>query len=270
MCWGGTSSHLTSHVAKTIAFWPVFAYSDDVDEFRPTEPVLPPDDQPTSPAQPVVLKDSSTTPENPTVTSDATPSSKRSDIKNTIVSVLILLMAPVIALMLTLFVFQSYQVDGPSMETTLQNNDRLIVWKLPRTWARISHHQYVPNRGDIIIFTEPGLGNYEEPDGSKQLVKRVIGLPGDQVVVKDGVVTIYNSEHPTGFQPDKTMPYGAGGHIPVTENDGTFMLSSNQLFVCGDNRPNSLDSRIFGPITTDQVVGKLVARILPLSNAEAF
>jgi len=253
-----------------MAFWPIFKYSYDVNEFRTTEPVLPPDDQQTVPAQPVDFKVAPPVPENPPVTSDATPAGKRSDIKNTIVSILILLMAPVIALLLTIFVFQSYQVDGPSMETTLQNNDRLIVWKLPRTWARLTHHQYVPNRGDVIIFTEPGLGNYNEPDGSKQLVKRVIGLPGDKVVISNGVITIYNTAHPNGFEPDSTMPYGANGHIPTTDNDGTFILSSNQLFVCGDNRPNSLDSRIFGPITTDQVVGKLAARILPLSNAQAF
>lgn len=239
-------------------------------EFQSIEPVLPPDDGLSVSTQAEAPTANSVLPEDPNVISDTTPAGKRSDFKNTIVSILILLMAPIIALMLTIFVFQSYQVDGPSMETTLQNNDRLIVWKLPRTWARITHKQYVPNRGDIIIFTEPGLGNYEEPDGSKQLVKRVIGLPGDKVVIKDGTITIYNTDHPNGFQPDKTMPYGANGHIPVTDNDGTFLLSANQLFVCGDNRPNSLDSRIFGPITTDQVIGKLAARILPLSNTKAF
>lgn len=242
-------------------------------EFQPIEPVLPPDDQSTTtnPAQPAALSDDEdSSSQTLAVTSDATPAGKRSDIKSAISSLLILLLAPLIALMLTLFVFQSYQVDGPSMETTLQNKDRLIVWKLPRTWARITQRQYIPNRGDIIIFSEPGLGNYSNPDGSKQLVKRVIGLPGDKVVVQNGIITVYNTEHPDGFQPDKTMPYGANNHIPTTENDGTFALSSNQLFVCGDNRPNSLDSRIFGPITTDQVIGKLAARILPLSNAEIF
>jgi len=241
-----------------------------VSEFQSIEPVLPPDDQPIASTPPVGPKVNSALPENPAFSSDTTPAGKRSSIKNTIASIFILLMAPVIALLLTIFVFQSYQVDGPSMETTLQNNDRLIVWKFPRTWARITHHQYVPNRGDVIIFSEPGLGNFDQPDGSKQLVKRVIGLPGDKVVIKDGVITIYNATHQNGFQPDKTMPYGANGHIPETDNDGTFVLSANQLFVCGDNRPNSLDSRIFGPITTDQVVGKLAARILPLSNTKAF
>ena len=191
-------------------------------------------------------------------------------VRSTLSTLGILLLAPIIAIFLTLFVFQSYQVDGPSMEQTLQNNDRLIVWKLPRTWARITSHQYVPNRGDVIILNETGLANYGSVDNTKQLVKRVIGLPGDHIVIKDNVLTIYNREHPKGFEPDTTLPYGEGGAIPPTTNTLDVTLSSTQLFVCGDNRPNSLDSRIFGPIETSQVVGKLVARILPLSNTKAF
>lgn len=182
----------------------------------------------------------------------------------------ILLLAPIIAIALTMFVFQSYQVDGPSMEQTLQNNDRLIVWKLPRTWARITGNQYVPNRGDIIILNESGLSSYGSTEDNKQLVKRVIGLPGDHVVIKDNVITVYNSEHPDGFQPDATLPYGQDDAIPPTANDVDVTLSATQLFVCGDNRPNSLDSRTFGPIETDQVVGKLVARILPVNKMQIF
>ncbi len=244
-----------------------------MNDIRPIEPVLPPDNQPVpepSAPAPTEARVTSTLIPNATKPIEPVTPKKHGDIKSTIASLFILLMAPVIALMLTLYVFQSYQVDGPSMETTLQNNDRLIVWKLPRTWSRITNHQFVPNRGDIIIFSEPGLGNYEEDDGSKQLVKRVIGLPGDKVVVKDGFITVYNTENPTGFRPDATLPYGANGHIPETDGDGTYTLGTNQLFVSGDNRPNSLDSRTFGPINTDQVVGKLVARILPLSNAEIY
>ncbi len=182
----------------------------------------------------------------------------------------ILLLAPLIAVILTLYVFQSYQVDGPSMETTLQNNDRLIVWKLPRTWSRITGHQYVPKRGDIIILNESGLTSYGSSDDAKQLVKRVIGLPGDRIVIKDNVLTVYNTANPNGFRPDETLPYGETGAIPPTTNNLDVTLSSNELFVCGDNRPNSLDSRTFGAIQTSQVVGKLVARILPLSNIEKF
>jgi signal peptidase I len=181
----------------------------------------------------------------------------------------VLLLALAIAITLIAFVFQSYQVDGESMQTTLNNNDRLIVWKTPRTWARITHHQYVPKRGDIIIFNETGLSKYGQDD-AKLLVKRVIGLPGDRVVVKDGVITIYNQVHPDGFQPDKELPYGSGNHIPFTSGNIDVTLDSDQLFVCGDNRGNSLDSRIFGPIRTSQIIGKLAARIYPFSDAEKF
>jgi signal peptidase I len=201
---------------------------------------------------------------------ESAPKEKGSDLKNTLASILILCMAPIIAVLLTLFVFQSYQVDGPSMESTLHNNDRLIVWKAPRTMARVTGKQYVPNRGDVIIFSEPGLGNYDEPDGSKQLVKRVIGLPGDHIVVKNGSITIYNKANPAGFNPDTTLPYGKEHAMPTTDDDVDVTLASNELFVCGDNRPNSLDSRMFGPIKTSQVVGKLVMRILPLSQTKIF
>jgi len=156
------------------------------------------------------------------------------------------------------------------MQNTLHNGDRLIVWKLPRTWARITGHQYVPKRGDIIILTESGLSNYGDAQDTKQLVKRVIGLPGDRIVIKNNVITVYNKQHPNGFKPDTALPYGKNGAIPPTTNNLDITLSSTQLFICGDNRPDSLDSRIFGPIETKQVVGKLVARIFPLQDIEKF
>jgi signal peptidase I len=182
----------------------------------------------------------------------------------------VLLLAPVIAILLTAFVFQSYQVDGPSMQNTLHNNDRLIVWKFPRTLARITGHQYVPGRGDIIILTESGLSNYGDASDTKQLVKRVIGLPGDHLVIKNDVITVYNADHPNGFEPDSTLPYGKNGAIPPTTNNVDVTLAANQLFVCGDNRGDSLDSRIFGPIQTKQVIGKLIARIYPIQSAKKF
>jgi signal peptidase I len=170
-----------------------------------------------------------------------------------------------IAILLNTFVIQSYQVDGQSMETTLQNNDRLIVNKLPRTIARIDGHQFVPHRGDIIIFNQAGLPGYI---GEKQLIKRVIGLPGDHVVVANGHITIYDKAHPGGFDPDKAGIYSIAAKTTVGGYDG--VLGPNQLFVCGDNRPNSEDSRYFGPISTDQVVAKLVFRIMPLNKAQKF
>lgn len=179
----------------------------------------------------------------------------------------VLVTALAVAFLLIAFVFQSYQVDGPSMENTLQNKDRLIVWKLPRTWARVTGHSYVPKRGDIIIFTQSGLSAYGQED-TKQLIKRVIGLPGDRVVVGGGTITVFNSAHPKGFQPDKTLPYGK--NIPFTSGNVEYNIGSNELFVSGDNRPNSLDSRIFGPVKLDNVIGKLAVRIYPLNTAEKF
>jgi signal peptidase I len=154
----------------------------------------------------------------------------------------ILITALLVAFLLITFVFRSYEVDGPSMQNTLHNDDKLIIWKVPRTWARITGHEYVPKRGDIIVFTESGLAAYGQAN-TKQLIKRVIGLPGDRVVVSNGVYTIYN--------------------IDIT-------LGPDQLFVSGDNRPDSLDSRSFGPINANQVIGQLLVRVFPLNDAKVF
>lgn len=209
------------------------------------------------------------TPEQQQQTFSETPQKGSDNLRSILSTVAILLLAPIIAIFLTAFVFQSYQVDGQSMETTLQNNDRLIVWKMARTWSRITGHPYIPNRGDVIIFNEPQdkLEGFSQT-GSKQLIKRVVALPGERVVVANGALTVYNKEHPEGFQPDKTLPYG--GNIPETTIDTDIVVPANNVFVCGDNRPDSQDSRMFGPISADQIVGKLVMRVLPINNAERF
>ena len=177
----------------------------------------------------------------------------------------LLLSAFLIAILLNTFVIQSYQVDGESMEPTLQNNDRLIVDKIPRTISRIDGHQYVPKRGDIIIFNQSGLPGFI---GQKQLIKRVIGLPGERVVVTGGKITIYNNSHPNGFNPDTTGDYKITA--PATIGNVDVTLQNDELFVCGDNRGNSEDSRYFGPINTNAIVAKLVLRILPINNAQKF
>ncbi len=174
--------------------------------------------------------------------------------------------APIIALSIAAFGIQSYQVDGQSMETSLQDHDRLIVNKTPRTWARLTHHAYIPHRGDIIIFNQLGLDFSGSP--GKQLIKRVIGLPGERVVVKDGHITISNKAQPAAFDPDKLGLYSIAA--ASTPGDVNVTLASNEVFVCGDNRLNSEDSRYFGPVKTDHIVGKLVLRILPLNKAQRF
>ena len=154
------------------------------------------------------------------------------------------------------------------METTLENHDRLLVLKLPRTIARITHHSYIPHRGDIIIFSTTAVSDGTGDGGSKQLIKRVIGLPGDRVVVQDGNITIYNKEHPGGFNPDKTMPYGSV--ITTTTGNVDVTIGAKEVFVCGDNRTNSLDSRVIGTVPSKDIVGKLIFRIYPLHDAQVF
>jgi signal peptidase I len=189
------------------------------------------------------------------------------NVRSILTTLAIIIIAPVIALFLTAYVFQSYQVDGPSMESTLMNNDRLIVYKLPRTWSRITGHPYIPKRGDIIVFSEKGV-DVDIPGQTKQLIKRVIGLPGDHLVIANGVITIYNKQYPKGFDPDKTLPYGKD--IPVTTGNINITIHKNEVFVCGDNRTDSLDSRVFGPVPVQNIIGQLVLRVLPLNKVQDF
>jgi len=125
----------------------------------------------------------------------------------------------------------------------------------------------VPKRGQIIIFNQAGLFD-ASGSSEKTLIKRVVALPGERVVVKDGLITVYNAEHPKGFNPDKSGLY----HISASQSPGDTdtTLDSDEIFVCGDNRTNSEDSRIFGPVKVDKVVGKLSLRILPINHAEHF
>lgn len=181
----------------------------------------------------------------------------------------VLLAALLVAFGLIAWVFQSYEVDGPSMEDTLHNKDRLIVWKVPRTIAKITGKPYIPNRGDVVIFVESGLTEFGS-SSSKQLIKRVVGLPGDRLVIQNGKITIYNDEHPEGFDPDKAIPFGKILPEESDVRDVDITIAENQIFVAGDNRQNSLDSRTFGPIDADQIVGKLSLRLLPVSQIEKF
>lgn len=177
----------------------------------------------------------------------------------------VLASALILAFCLITFVFQSYQVDGPSMQTTLQNNDHLIVWKVPKTFANLTGQNYIPKRGDVVVFNEQTA---DSGSGAKQLIKRVIALPGERVVVKNDEVVVYNKDFPNGFSPDKTLPYGKV--IVTTPGNVDVTLDEDEVYVIGDNRTNSLDSRVFGPIQSKQIVGKLVLRVLPLNTVTKF
>ncbi len=194
-------------------------------------------------------------------------SQKSNSIRNIISTVALFLAAPLLALFLIVFVIQSYEVDGPSMQETLQNKDLLIVNKLDRTLSRITRKDHIPPRYQVIIFSRDesgGLGG----GNVRQLVKRVIGLPGERVVVKDGHVTVYNKENPGGFDPDKGHEYSKS--IKTTPGNVDITVQPGEVFVLGDNRTNSLDSRYFGSVDAGDVVGKLGLRIFPLNKARSF
>lgn len=182
-------------------------------------------------------------------------------------TLLILIAAPLLAVLITVFVFRTYQVDGPSMETTLQDNDRLIINKVPRTLSKITHNDYIPKRYNIIVFNHQG--EFSGSDVTKrQLIKRVIAVPGDRIVIKDSVVTIYNSENPNGLLVDKVGPEAAvientSGNIDETIGEG-------EVFVMGDNRANSLDSRNLGTVRSEDIIGKLNFRLYPFSKWESY
>ncbi len=209
-------------------------------------------------------------PPPPEYVPDATlqePQKKNDSWKSILSTIAIIILAPLIALLLINFVFQSYEVDGPSMNTTLQNKDRLIVWKLPKTISNLRKVNYIPNRNDIIIFTKHSI--YEGgTTGDKQLIKRVIGLPGDRVLVADGKYTIYNEQNPNGFNPDEGKDHGdaiypTNGNVDITVPEG-------EVFVSGDNRSNSLDSRAFGTVSSSDITGKLEFRVFPFNKFQKF
>ncbi len=193
-------------------------------------------------------------------------SNNKEGLKSILTTLGLLILAPLLAIFLTSFIFQSYEVDGPSMETTLYNQDRLVVVKVQRTWARLTGNEFIPNRGDVLVFNQPNSSL--EGTSKRQLIKRVVALPGERVVITNGYVTVYNKDNPNGFSPDKTLPYGKV--INQTEGEVDMTVPANEVFVLGDNRGNSLDSRYFGTLPASDIVGKLGLRVYPFNQTKVF
>ena len=170
--------------------------------------------------------------------------------------------AIILAVFINHFVFQSYQVYGQSMAPTLQEGDRLIISKVGKSWSSLFGKEYVPKRGEIIVFHNP-----QNPD--TQLVKRVVGLPGDRVVVHAGKITVYTPSNPKGFDFDEI--FNLKFHYTVGSVD--IKVPEGEIFVVGDNRMpgGSLDSRNdLGTVPLSTVVGNLIFRIFPVTDAKLF
>lgn len=166
------------------------------------------------------------------------------------------------------FVFKSFNVVGPSMESTFYTNDRLIVNRLPVAWSQLLNKSYIPERGQIIVFKNP---SFSTGLGDEHLVKRVIALPGERVVVEHGSITVFNDEHPEGINPDDYAEHGTPG--PVTSGSGEWTVPAGEIFVAGDHREGSFsyDSRNgLGTVPLYDVVGPVSIQIFPFDNIRFF
>lgn len=165
------------------------------------------------------------------------------------------------------FIFRSFNVSGSSMSPTMETNDRLIVNRIPVTIAQVQGKKYVPERGQVIVFENP---RYSVGFEDKYIVKRVIGLPGERVTLENGIYTVYNAEHPEGFNPDDTF---SDEPASPTSGEVNKVVPEGELFVSGDNRVgnHSYDSRSgLGTIPLYDVVGPVSARIFPFNEIRSF
>ena len=155
----------------------------------------------------------------------------------------LVLISLIIVVPFRLYVAQPFVVDGLSMYPTFDNSEYLIVDEL-------SYRFEEPARGSVLVFKYP-------KDPSKSFIKRIIGLPGEIVSIEGGVVTITSSEHPKGLVLDE--PY-----IKLAKKDTqSYTLGQDEYFVMGDNRLQSADSRLWGPVPRANIIGRPIIRAWP-------
>lgn len=182
-------------------------------------------------------------------------------------------------LILNSFVFRSYNVVGASMENTLHSDDRIIVDRLPVTWAHLLGNEYVPERGQIIVFANGDNSDKLTCDPKpgvrdQYIIKRVIAFPGERVSVKDGILTVYNDERPAGFSPDEsTRESDTNGPKDFTSGEVDTIVPEGEIFVSGDNREgtHSYDSRNgLGTVPFCRIIGPAGLRIFPFDQLRVF
>ncbi len=159
----------------------------------------------------------------------------------------VLVVAVLAALLLRTFVIQPYFIPSGSMEPTLQINDKVLVDKL-------SYHLHGVHRGDVVVFKKPP--DFNDP-GVTDLIKRVVGLPGETISGRGGEIYINGHLLAQPWLPKKyyyTAPF-APIHIP-----------SGQYFVMGDNRGNSEDSRFIGTIPRNLIIGRAFLIVWPIGR----
>jgi signal peptidase I len=145
------------------------------------------------------------------------------------------------------YAVQTVHVLGSSMLYTLHDNDLLVA-------SKVSYKIHPPQRGDIIVFKPPD-------EASRDFIKRIIALPGERLRIINGVVYINDQVLHEPYLPEK---WTYNNNWPASGQD--YILPTNMYFVMGDNRNHSSDSRTFGPITLDSILGKAEVRIWPLNE----
>ena len=158
----------------------------------------------------------------------------------------VIVVALLAAFAIRMFVVQTYFIPSNSMAPTLEVGDRLMVAKLAFRVGQV-------DRGDLVVFNRPqSIKNSQ----LKDFVKRVVALPGEQVQAINGVVYVDNLPLPEKYLPENSM----------TTDFGPVDVPKGQIFVMGDNRSNSRDSRSFGAIDVGLLVGEVFARIWPIRS----
>ena len=155
--------------------------------------------------------------------------------------------ALVIAVVLYLFIMTPHEVLGNSMHPTYKNGEYLMANKLTYRFGE-------PKRGDVIIF------KYSD---TQDFIKRIIGIPGDTIMVKDGKVYVNGQQLDESNYLEDTVYTSGGDYLAEGQ---TITIQDNEYFVLGDNRPHSSDSRTFGPISGNQIKGKAWIVYLPISE----
>jgi signal peptidase I len=165
-------------------------------------------------------------------------------------------LALVLAVGVRTYVAQMFYIPSGSMLPTLQIGDRIVVDKL-------SYRLHPVHRGDVVVFRRPPLEHANYSD----LVKRVIGLPGETVSSVDGQVYIDGKPLDEPWLPE---PHPLSAPSPVAYGfslSHPYAVPAGEYFVMGDNRTNSEDSRFFGPISENLIVGKMAFKVWPLDNS---
>lgn len=152
------------------------------------------------------------------------------------------------------YLIQPFYVKGASMEPSFHDHQYLII-------DEISYRFTPPSRGQVIVFRYPR-------NPQEYFIKRIIGLPGERVQIKEGGVVIYNGQNPDGITLEE--PYLAPNLITASQDELILSLGEDEYFVLGDNRNASKDSRSFGAVNRSFITGKVLLRGWPLNQITFF